>query len=137
MITSESLSDISAVPLFIKLPGQQLGQKISSQAALIDIFPTIVDALGISLDWQWAGSSLLDDKRGENESITVKKTNGSVITYPAVQHLQHLAMRAAQFEAVLGRGTEPGFFSIGKHSALIGTRKTSILCDVTSRTMTR
>ena len=121
MITAESLSDISAVPLFIKLPGQEAGRKIEKPAALIDILPTISDALGSAVDWLFSGDSLLDENRLHREIVSVKNSAGAVFSYPAAQHMAHLASRAAEHDALLGRGTSPEFYQIGPNPELLGT----------------
>jgi hypothetical protein len=55
----DNLSDLYRVPLFIKVPGQVESHTYDEPAFGIDVLPTIVDALGISTDWQFDGRSLL------------------------------------------------------------------------------
>lgn len=52
--------DLYRVPLFIKYPGQTVGETRDEPVFGIDVLPTIVDALGISADWSFDGISLLD-----------------------------------------------------------------------------
>ncbi|HEU4915348.1 MAG TPA: sulfatase-like hydrolase/transferase [Acidimicrobiia bacterium] len=55
----DNRADLYRVPLFVKLPGQTMGQVIDEPAFGIDIVPTIVDVLDIETEWQFDGRSLL------------------------------------------------------------------------------
>jgi hypothetical protein len=55
----DNRADLYRVPLFVKLPGQSLGQVIDEPAFGIDVVPTIVDVLEIETDWEFDGQSLL------------------------------------------------------------------------------
>ncbi len=50
---------ILSVPLLIKLPGQERGQRIEGRAETIDLVPTIADILKLQIPWPVDGSSLL------------------------------------------------------------------------------
>ena len=52
--------DLYRVPLFVKYPGQTMGETVDEPAFGIDILPTIVDALDIETDWAFDGVSLLE-----------------------------------------------------------------------------
>ena len=52
--------DLYRVPLFVKYPGQVVGEIRDEPAFTIDILPAIVDVLGIRTDWAFDGQSLLD-----------------------------------------------------------------------------
>ena len=52
--------DLYRVPLFVKYPGQVVGEIRDEPAFTIDIVPTIVDVLDISTDWTFDGLSLLE-----------------------------------------------------------------------------
>ncbi len=132
VVTMKSLTDISAIPLFIKLPKQVEADRIISPAALMDILPTIVDALGIAVDWPFTGTSLIDSNRKPRKTVTIKNAHGAAFDYPVEQHLAHLAQRAAGHEEIFGRGTGPGFYSIGPNAELIGTRPEAYKLSVSS-----
>ncbi|NND44213.1 MAG: sulfatase-like hydrolase/transferase [Xanthomonadales bacterium] len=117
-ITRRSLSDISAVPLFIKLPGQQTGEVLQRQARLVDILPTIIDVLGADPGWPLDGRSLLDPDRPTAATVRVKSASGAVLEYAREEHMTHLRRRAEEQEAVFGRGT--GFPLIGPNAGLVG-----------------
>ena len=58
-ITEDTYADIAPVPLFIKLPGQRSGRVDDRMARSVDVLPTIADELGIRLDGDVDGRSLL------------------------------------------------------------------------------
>jgi arylsulfatase A-like enzyme len=58
-VDRDTLADIMAVPLFIKLPGQQDPVISDRNVQSIDIVPTIADVLKITLPWRPEGHSAL------------------------------------------------------------------------------
>jgi hypothetical protein len=122
VITSESLSDISAIPLFIKLPGQSRGRRFDTPAGLIDILPSVAEALGADIDWAFDGVSLLGDgvEDQQRSTVTVKNSSGAEISYPFEQHMAHLAERARANAAVFGSGDDPALWLLGPSPELVG-----------------
>ena len=59
-LSSGNEADILSVPLFIKLPHQTEGQISDRLVESVDIFPTVADVLGMTLDGQNDGRSLID-----------------------------------------------------------------------------
>ncbi len=57
--TDANVDEIYRVPMFIKAPGQQAGEVSDVNARLIDVLPTMVDALELETDWTFDGRSLL------------------------------------------------------------------------------
>jgi hypothetical protein len=55
----DNRADLYRVPLFVKYPGQTVGQVIDEPAFGIDVVPTIVDVLDIETEWAFDGQSLL------------------------------------------------------------------------------
>lgn len=51
--------DLYRVPLFIKYPGQSVGETVDLPVFGVDILPTVVDVLDIDNDWSFDGTSLL------------------------------------------------------------------------------
>jgi len=119
-IDGQTLADIAAVPLFVKLPGQSEGRRVTSQASLIDLLPTLVDALEIGTDWQFTDTSLLGSERPAAERIEVLDTVGDLFTYPVGEHLEHLRARANAKASEFGSGSSADLFAIGPHSDLLG-----------------
>lgn len=119
-ITEESLTDISAVPLFIKLPNQSEGHAHDHPARLVDVLPTIMDVLDFDPLWEMDGSSLLGPEAPRRSSITVIKSEGEPFTYPSAHHAEHLAQRARKFARVYGVSRD--FLALGEHAHLVGQR---------------
>lgn len=64
--SDDNIEDLSRVPLFIHLPGQEPGQISDRNVESVDVFPTILDQLGVdrtSVDYE--GTSLLDENAPE------------------------------------------------------------------------
>ena len=60
VITSTNYQDIMPIPLIIKKPNQQIGRISDQNVELIDILPTIADAVGIEIPWDVDGASVFD-----------------------------------------------------------------------------
>jgi hypothetical protein len=65
-----NLSDILQVPLFMKLPGQQRGEVVDRIVETVDIFPTILDVLGVKAALRLDGRSLIDSDVPERSPRT-------------------------------------------------------------------
>jgi hypothetical protein len=72
--TPENLADIMAIPLFVKLPGQQAGTVSDRNVESIDILPTIADVLGIKLNLPVDGHSMLNESVAERKQKTIYVT---------------------------------------------------------------
>jgi hypothetical protein len=77
-VTPENFGETMSVPLIVKLPDQTSGEVLDADARTVDIMPTVLGALGIEIDWEVDGRSLLLDQadRGLKEAF---RSNGSVI----------------------------------------------------------
>jgi len=90
-ITPESVGEIAAVPLFVKLPGNARAGEIADDRALtVDVVPTVADVLGIDLPWEPDGSSLLalppraeTTTRGPSGSVTYGTDGSEKLAYAA------------------------------------------------------
>ncbi len=56
----ENRADLYRIPLFIKYPGQTVGEVVDEPAFGIDVMPTVVDTLQVRTEWEFDGISLLD-----------------------------------------------------------------------------
>lgn len=56
----DNRDDLYRVPLFIKYPGQTVGETVDVPAFGVDIVPTIVDVLDVDTDWSFDGTSLVN-----------------------------------------------------------------------------
>ena len=59
-ITAENREEVFRVPLFVKSPGQTVGEIRDDSAQTIDVLPSIVDLLGAEVSWEFDGHSLFD-----------------------------------------------------------------------------
>jgi hypothetical protein len=59
-VTDANREEVYRMPLFIKAPGQTEGEIRDDSAQTIDILPSIVDLLGVDVDWRFDGHSLYD-----------------------------------------------------------------------------
>ena len=65
-----NLDDLYRVPLFIKYPGQTVGETVDLPVFGVDIVPTVVQSLDVEADWSFDGTSLLElDLEREHEPI--------------------------------------------------------------------
>ncbi len=55
--TAENLAELAFVPLFVKLPDHRRGRAIDRHVTIVDILPTIADALDVDVPWPLAGRS--------------------------------------------------------------------------------
>lgn len=91
VITPESVGEVAAVPLFLKLPGNADGGRVEDRRALsVDIVPTIAKVLGIDLPWQSDGASLLElpprtetTTTGPNGAVTYGVDGSEKLVYAA------------------------------------------------------
>jgi hypothetical protein len=117
-----TLSDISAVPLFIKFPGSNATGVDDMHVTLADILPTLVAALGLETDWPFDGYDLasrpvLEDR----EFVTIHHSNGTPVRYPYATHRAHLQSRARDLNRTFGSGGQSRLFNFGPFPELVGT----------------
>ena len=80
----ERIDQITAVPLFIKAPGQTTGEISWDSASTMDIAPTLLGALDVKVDAEFAGVDLFNDKVPSERTGSFLETvlNGNVKTFP-------------------------------------------------------
>ncbi|MCL1593612.1 MAG: sulfatase-like hydrolase/transferase [Actinomycetia bacterium] len=76
-INDDTIGDIAAVPMFIKLPGQRDGEIDDYRASILDILPTMADALETDVPWATDGISLLDSNRPVRTESEISGTDGT------------------------------------------------------------
>jgi hypothetical protein len=117
----KSLSDIAAVPLFIKFPGSAAGRVEDAPATLADILPTMVAAMDLETDWTFHGSDLRNIETLEDrKSVTIHQSDGAPVRYPVNQHWAHLRQRAGDLNRVFGSGQNSRLFNFGPFPELAG-----------------
>jgi len=55
--TEKNLQDLAFVPFFVKLPGKPERQVVDRHVRIVDVLPTIADALDVELPWKLDGQS--------------------------------------------------------------------------------
>ncbi|HEX6421544.1 MAG TPA: sulfatase-like hydrolase/transferase [Acidimicrobiales bacterium] len=106
-ITDENRERVLRVPLFVKAPGQQAGELRDDPAQTVDVLPSMLDLLGVEVDWELDGHSLYD---GSVPRLERKISDG-------VEPL--LATAARHAEDFAGDDWE-GLAATGEHRALVG-----------------
>ncbi len=112
----DTVGEIAAVPLFIKLPNQTEGGIDDYRVETIDILPTLMDALGIVSPWETDGSSLLAEERPERTESHINGAKG-VVTF-GVDGSEKLVISERKIEA-FGTGGPFGLAPEGQRD-LIG-----------------
>jgi len=123
-VTRENFSEITNVPLFVKMPGQRKGGVQDGPARVIDVVPTIVKRLGIKTDWKFDGIPL--DEPHPDKPLQMR--NGRRAKLVSVGRAQFLRGQRAQLErqsAVFPPGNEDALYEIGPRRDLVGRRVTS------------
>lgn len=85
---AENIADILSVPLFIKLPGQTIGEVSDVNVEAIDVLPTIADVLGVKLVEPIEGISLLQEGRRPRKSLFVDEKGTLMPVEPRIPRLQ-------------------------------------------------
>jgi hypothetical protein len=121
MFNIETLTDLSAVPLFIKMPGQSRGYRHEQIARLQDILPTILDGLGVSGHASTSGASLLGENGGgSGKDSGAVSTRGQTSSHSYEEHMAQLAVRASELETLFGAGEEDDLYRVGSYPELHG-----------------
>ena len=55
--TRKNLQDLAFVPFFVKRPGEVRAQVVDQHVRIVDVVPTIADALGVEIPWKVDGRS--------------------------------------------------------------------------------
>lgn len=120
---ADNRDDLYRVPMFIKYPGQTIGETVDLPAFGIDILPTIVEALDVDTDWEFDGVSLLhlEDER-PHEPIRWCCNGEGVSTDLGVLYQQ--VRRNHQW--IPDQSSWLGVASVGESAALVGRPTTDI-----------
>ncbi len=107
-ITDANREEVLRMPLFIKAPGQVIGEVRDDSAQTIDVLPSIADLLDVETDWDFAGQSLYDG----SPATTPPKVSTDVESVLAIAR-----QRAAQFPH---RDDWIGLAAVGDNGDLVG-----------------
>lgn len=119
-IFDDNLPAISAIPLFIKYPGNHPSGLSQQNSQSMDIVPTIMDVLGATGWSQFDGQSLLDPDRQSNRDkiIYTAKARSNSIGFD--QYKTELQEAAVRFSAEYGSGGFASLYRAGDRYGLIG-----------------
>lgn len=78
-IEPETVGDLAAVPLFIKLPNQESGSVDDYRALTVDIVPTLAGALGAEIPWSTDGIDLFAPTRPQRLESTMSGPDREVV----------------------------------------------------------
>ncbi len=118
---SENPGDLLPIPLLVKLPGQQTATVDDRNVEIIDVFPTLVDALGGQIATPIDGQSLLRTDGPERARKRVIHAQ-AFRTFPrAIPGLRATADRIEALFDFEGRGLD-AVYDVGPHRELLGRR---------------
>lgn len=119
----DNRDDLYRVPLFIKYPGQTVGETVDIPTFGVDIVPTVVDVLEVETNWAFDGTSLLelDDVR-EHEPVHWCCNDAGASTDLAVLFDQV----ERNYEWIPDQSSWTGVASIGPHGDLVGEPLTEL-----------
>jgi hypothetical protein len=120
-------SDISGVPLFVKLPHQKEGGVRDQAIETVDIIPTIAAALDIDIPWKLDGKSPFKSKRKDRKeesairSINSKKVSTiEALRFPRDPQRKYKTLKKKYL--LFGSGSEDLLYKIGPRSDLLGIK---------------
>ena len=97
--------DVEAIPLFIKLPGQQRGEVQTTPATTLDVLPTVAAALNRSLVMEAEGRDLFNTSSTIGEVKALSRSNSTL--------QQKLALfGSGDIDAIYRFGPLPGFLGV-------------------------
>lgn len=123
--------DLLSVPLFIKRPGQTAGEVSDLPVQSTDLFPTILDQVGIHPAAPMAGLSLRDPRLAQRDQIVVRDPTHDLTFSPNILGQSTVP---DQIRQRFGVGTDRwNLFRIGPHSEWLGLPVKSLPTGTGSR----
>jgi hypothetical protein len=116
--------DVMPVPLLVKAPGQRAGGGSDANVELIDVLPTVADALGIRLPWEVDGRSLMASGGPARAEKVIFGLGGNrlVFEYP-LRCEEAVGRKVALFGAGIGWDA---LFAVGPAPSLVGRAVASL-----------
>jgi hypothetical protein len=116
-VETEDLADIAAVPLFVRYPGQRMGQVDRRDAKTIDIVPTIADVIGVRIPWHVDGYSLR--AAPVVRSVAVAAFGSDPVTASPGVVARGVLATARRNASLFGTGAD-SLYRLGPHKELLG-----------------
>lgn len=113
------VDDLYRVPMFVKLPQQNVGETTNCAVSVLDILPTILSVAQIDSDWIFDGRDV---------SAQCPSDTSRVITSPSAQgvftnSIETLFQRSAYYDALVTReGGTDQISAVGASASLIGKK---------------
>ena len=120
-LVEQNAPEITLVPLFVKLPAQQVGVVSDRNALTIDILPTIADALSFELPFAVDGHSLLEnaERRGQSKSFVHRNLdNVAVETLGDVRSQNQTSLQRKV--STFGTHSNGRLYGVGRSAGLLG-----------------
>jgi hypothetical protein len=105
---------VQPIPLFVKLPGQQDGLIDGRPAQIIDVLPTVAEAIGVDLPdhWEFDGQSLLAAPTGTEQR---RWLDGQLSS-----ELEPESFGARVRSSIVDLPDRRDFVGVGPHGSLVG-----------------
>ncbi|MFT4517802.1 MAG: hypothetical protein ACI9JM_000179 [Halioglobus sp.] len=121
-LSEANLSNVLPIPLFIKKPGQIKGEIDDSNVQITDIFPTLAELLGMSLekavDGEVIGSAAIRKRDQKRYYDFFSLWGNKPVDIPA--YISGRSVAVARKIALFGEGAEGSLYNIGVHRDLLG-----------------
>jgi hypothetical protein len=126
VVTQTNHADILSIPLFVKAPHQHRGSVSDRNVQSVDVLPTIVDVLGVTMpgateSWHFDGVSALDPSQHppEEKALTPEESWARRRKFDAA--LPEKSETCRHLEELVGRrGDAYDLFATGPHADLLG-----------------
>lgn len=129
---ADTAHEIYRVPLFVKRPGQTSGDTRLDLAYNVDVLPTIIDVLGIDVDWELDGQSILRPVPGRPPDAALYVADLGDAIHPDITFDQVVDVARRNAE-LLPRGS--GWHAVaaaGPLGPLVGREASDLAVDGTS-----
>ena len=121
-LTYDNASDIALVPLFIKVPDQQVGVVSDRNAQTVDILPTIAETLSFDLPFGVDGQSLLDDASSSRATKAFVQRSLDSVRIETIGDLVSRSRASLQHKVSrFGTHSNTRLYGIGPSAELLGT----------------
>jgi len=124
VVTGSNFADIANVPLFVKLPQQEVGRVDDRAARTIDVVPTIADVLDVSIPWDVDGESLMGRPDAGRE-VVVDQRGGAVARASLAEMIHDRTLLLQRQHANFGEGRD-SLYRIGANRWLLGRNVDSL-----------
>ncbi len=122
LVDQDTAPDILPIPLFVKAPGQQRGAIIDRVLSAVDVFPTLLDHLGVDprADGVEVDGRSARDATHDRTTVPVLTEEGTVTPFTAA--LFDRMMETVNFKhSLFGTGSDPfDLYRYGPHAKLVG-----------------